>query len=115
VETECVAVEGAPVSKRTIRLTPAGRVLRADHSRLQARLRKRWDARFGVDTVERLRAGLGRILDHAQLFAGVIPHPGGWRASKAYAQRTRALIADPRASLPHNPMVLHCGGWPHGS
>jgi len=43
------------------------------------------------------------------------PYPDGWRASKAYAARTQAVIDDPTAALPHYPMVLHRGGWPDGS
>jgi len=59
--------------------------------------------------------GLERILDHPQLSGGLTPYPDGWRASKPYAHRTQALIADPRRALPHHPMVLHRGGWPDGS
>ncbi|HUP17261.1 MAG TPA: hypothetical protein VM848_14570 [Acidimicrobiia bacterium] len=56
-----------------------------------------------------------RILDHSELPAGLTPYPNGWRASKPYADRTQALLADPRWQLPHCPMVLHRGGWPDGS
>jgi hypothetical protein len=112
--TEYVLVEGAPASKRVIRLTPAGRQLRADQRRLHDRIEKRWHTRFGADT-GRLRAGLERILDHPELSAGLTPPPDGWRASKPYAKRTQALLADPRGQLPHCPMVLPRGGWPDGS
>ena len=105
--TEYVVVEGAPASKRTVRVTPAGAKLQADQRRLHARIGKRWDAD--------LRTSLERILDHPDLSAGLQPYPAGWRASKPYAQQTEAVLADPLGRLPHYPMVLHRGGWPDGS
>ncbi len=114
-KTDYVIVEGAPASKRTIRLTPAGESLRNDHRRLHARIGKRWELRVGTNVVESLRAALERILDHPELRAGLTPFPDGWRASKPYAHQTQAVLADPRGRLPHCPMVLHRGGWPDGS
>ena len=114
-KTDYVVVEGAPASKRTIRLTPAGETLRTDHRRLHARIAKRWATRFGTNVVEPLRAALERILDHPELPAGLKPYADGWRARKPYAHRTHAVLADPRGRLPHCPMVLHRGGWPDGS
>jgi hypothetical protein len=38
------------------------------------------------------------------LFRGLEPYPDNWRAR-----------ASPPATLPHYPMVLHRGGYPHGS
>jgi hypothetical protein len=106
-KTDYVIVEGAPASKRTIRVTPAGARLQTDQRRLHSRIGKRW----GAD----LRTSLERILDHPDLSAGLQPYPDGWRASKPYAQQTEAVLADPRGRLPHYPMVLHRGGWPDGS
>jgi hypothetical protein len=106
-KTDYVVVEGAPASKRTIRVTPAGARLQTDQRHLHSRIGKRWGAE--------LRTSLERILDHPDLSAGLQPYPDGWRASKLYAQRTEAVLADPRAGLPHYPMVLHRGGWPDGS
>jgi DNA-binding MarR family transcriptional regulator len=108
-KTGYVVVEGAPASKRTIRLTPAGEEMRADDRRLHARLGKRWAV------ADRLRATLERVLDHPDLAAGLTPYPDGWRASKPYGRHTEAVLADPRGRLPHHPMVLHRGGWPDGS
>jgi hypothetical protein len=113
--TDYVLVEGAPASKRTIRLTAAGETLRTSQRRLHARIGKSWATRFGTDVGERLRASLERILDHPELPAGLTPEPDGWRASAPYARQTQAVIADPRGRLPHHPMVLHRGGWPDGS
>jgi hypothetical protein len=106
-KTDYVIVEGAPASKRTIRVTPAGARLQTDQRRLHSRIGKRW----GAD----LRTSLERILGHPDLSAGLQPYPDGWRASKPYAQQTEAVLADPRGRLPHYPMVLHRGGWPDGS
>jgi hypothetical protein len=114
-KTDYVIVEGAPASKRTIRLTPAGETLRTVHPRLHAGIGKRWATRFGTNVVEPLRAVLERILDHPELPAGLTPYPGGWRASKPYARLTRGVLAEPRGRLPHCPVVLHRGGWPDGS
>ena len=114
-KTDYVVVEGAPASKRTIRLTPAGETLRTVQPRLHARIGKRWATRFGTNVVEPLRAALERILDHPELPAGLTPYPDGWRASKPYAHQTQAVLEDPRGRLPHYPMVLHRGGWPDGS
>jgi hypothetical protein len=106
-KTDYVVVDGAPASKRTIRLTPAGARLQTGQRRLHSRVGNRWRAD--------LRTSLERIFDHSDLSAGLQPYPDGWRASKAYAARTQALIDDPTAALPHYPMVLHRGGWPDGS
>ena len=114
-KTDYVVVEGAPASKRTIRLTPAGESLRIDHRRLHARIGKRWARKFGANVVESSRAALERILDHPELAAGLTPYPDGWRASKPYGHLTQAVLADPRGRLPQYPMVLHRGGWPDGS
>jgi hypothetical protein len=114
-KTPYVVVEGAPASKRTIRLTSAGEECRAEDRRLHALLGKRWSTRLGADVVGRLRDGLERILDHPDLVTGLEPYPDGWRASKPYAEHTQVVLADPRGRLPHYPMVLHRGGWPDGS
>jgi hypothetical protein len=114
-KTGYVVVEGEPASKRAIRLTPAGELLCADQPRLHSRIGKSWERRFGADVVGRLRSSLEGILDNPELPAGLTPYPDGWRASKPYAARTEALLADPRSALPHYPMVLHRGGWPDGS
>jgi hypothetical protein len=114
-KTDYVLVEGAPASKRTIRLTPAGGTLRTSLRRLQGGLEEGWATRFGTNVVQRLRAGLERVLDHPELATGLTPYPDGWRASTPYARQTQAVLADPRGRLPHCPMVLHRGGWPDGS
>ncbi len=114
-KTDYVVVEGAPASKRKVRLTPSGESLRTDHRRLHVRIGKRWEKRFGATVVESLRAALERILGHPELATALTPYPDGWRASKPYRHQTQEVLADPRGRLPYYPMVLHRGGWPDGS
>jgi DNA-binding MarR family transcriptional regulator len=113
--TDHVALEGAPASRRTIRLTPAGRKLSADQRRLHSRIARRWETRLGEKLVAQLRTALERILAHPELTTGLTPYPDGWRASKPYERQTQAVLEDPRGNLPQHPMVLHRGGWPDGS
>jgi len=110
-----VMVEGATAATKVARLSPKGRELQKACGQLHASVEERWRTRFGADDVRRLRFSLERVLEHAELAHGLEPHPGGWRASGGYVERTRAMVKDPRAALPHYPMVLHRGGWPDGS
>jgi hypothetical protein len=107
-KTRFVAVEGTSVATKRARLTPKGQELQRTHARRHADVAKRWET-------PRLRSALERVLEHADLSRGLEPHPGGWRATKPYAARTEAMLAEPRSALPHQPMVLHRGGWPDGS
>jgi len=59
-------------------------------------------ASCGEDTIRSLRDVLERPA--GELFRGLEPHPGGWRAS----------VRKPD-TLPHYPVVLHRGGFPDGS
>ena len=107
-KTGFVAVEGTSAATKLARLTPKGKKLQSTLARLHADVAKRWETR-------RLRSALERVLEHADLARGLEPHPGGWRVTKPYVARTEAMLAEPRAALPHYPMVLHRGGWPDGS
>jgi hypothetical protein len=107
-KTPFVAVEGASAACKRARLTPVGEKLQTTLPRLHAEVAARLET-------PRLRPVLERVLEHADFVRGLEPHPDGWRASKAYLARTQAMLADPRAALPHYPMVLHRGGWPDGS
>jgi len=115
VKTRHVVVDGAPASKRAIRLTSAGEGLRVDDRRVHDRIPERWMTRFGANVLGRLRGTLDRILGHPALATGLTPYPDGWRAREQYLEHTEAVLADPRGRLPHYPMVLHRGGWPDGS
>jgi hypothetical protein len=107
-KTAFVAVEGTSAATKRARLTPEGLKLQQTLAPLHAEVAKRWET-------PRLRSALERVLEHADLARGLEPHAGGWRASGSYLERTRAMVENPRAALPHHPMVLHRGGWPDGS
>jgi hypothetical protein len=108
-------LEGATAATKVARLMPEGRKLQNACGQLHASVDEQWRRRFGADDVRRLRSSLERVLEHPDLARGLEPHPGGWRASGGYAERTRAMVENPRAALPHYPLVLHRGGWPDGS
>jgi hypothetical protein len=115
-----VAVEGRSAATKRTRLTAKGRDVQERMTDLHDAVEDDWRAQFGRDELSRLRSSLQtllerRDLDGLLLSQGLQPQPGGWRASKPYLERTRAMIEDPRAYLPHYPMVLHRGGWPDGS
>ncbi len=55
VKAGYVAVDGTTAASKSARLTPDGRAARAMAPALHADLEKRWEARFGGDTVRRLR------------------------------------------------------------
>ena len=111
----CLAKTGYAGSSRTKvgAPDPKGREVQEALRPSARRGREAWE-QFGA-TPSRLRASLGRLLDQRDALAEGSSRPGGWRASKPYAERTRALLDDPLAALPHYPMVLHRGGWPDGS
>lgn len=114
-KTEYVAVDGPTPAKAVVRLTPAGRELREGHTDLHGSIEARWSADLGGDVIEQLRGSLESVLDDAALSEGLRPPPSGWRVGAVYRAQTDALLADPRGTLPHAPMVLHRGGWPDGS
>ena len=115
VKSGYVAVHGTTAATKSARLTPDGRAADAMAPGLHVDLEERWEARFGGDTVRRLRSSLERLLGQRDVLAkGLEPYPDGWRASKPYVAHTRAMIEDPTGRLPHSPMVLHRGGWPDG-
>jgi hypothetical protein len=91
--------------RRHARLTDRG--LNARQRGLR-RLRDReatWRERFGEDLRDALTPLVGDgTRGGSPLFAGLEPHPGGWRADVRPPER-----------LPWFPMVLHRGGWPDGS
>lgn len=110
-KTGCAVVEPDPTANRgrIVRLTTKGEEKRDAYRRLLEVVEERWQARFGEDHLRALRESLenlvgGPDLALSPLSAGLVPHPGGWRAS-----------VRPPDVLPHHPMVLHRGGWPDGS
>jgi hypothetical protein len=92
-------------AERSVELTADGRRSLAAY--------RRW-AR--ASTNPGLAAALDAILaQHDALAAGLVTPAGCWRAERPYAAHTERLVADPTATLPWQPMVLHRGGWPDGS
>ena len=90
---------------RVARLTPKGRYAQNKYRERLDAVENRWQARFGGQAADALRAALEQLTeDHARLAAGLESPPGGWRAS----------LRRP-VTLPHYPMMLHRGGFPDGS
>jgi DNA-binding MarR family transcriptional regulator len=115
-----VAVEGTSATTKRAQLTAQGRATQQGLHGHHIAVEDHWRTRFGAEHVDRLRSVLQSLLeqrdgDGLRLSRGLHPHPDGWRASKPYLERTRAMIEDPNGSLPHYPLVLHRGGWPDGS
>lgn len=99
---------GKQGSWQVVRLTAVGEEARSAYRNHVAMIEARWAERFG-DRTERLRNALEPIVgdgtaEGSPLFAGLEPHPKGWRAM---VRRSK--------TLPHFPMVLHRGGYPDGS
>jgi DNA-binding MarR family transcriptional regulator len=110
-KTGYAVIEGDPGGSRskTLRLTPKGCAARDRYHALVREIEQRWLMRYGEQTLLRLRASLERLVGlpgvPAQLLmSGMTPYPDGWRAA----------VAKPE-TLPHQPMVLHRGGFPDGS
>ncbi|HEY1242852.1 MAG TPA: MarR family winged helix-turn-helix transcriptional regulator [Bryobacteraceae bacterium] len=103
-------VEAGPAGRRAklARLTASGREIQDRYPRLVGAIEKRWDERFGQNTMAALRDALERLEVEpgatSPLLRGLEPYADCWRAS---VQRP--------ARLPHYPMVLHRGGFPDGS
>ena len=115
-----VAVDGASAATKRARLTSKGLIARAAFPGRHLGVEERWDERFGVDGIRRVRAALEELLEQrdggrSRLALGLQPHPDGWRATKPYLAHTTAMIEDPTVGLPQYPMVLYRGGWPDGS
>jgi hypothetical protein len=92
---------------RILCLTPNGLEAKDSYARIGTQIEEEWHSCFG-GCVERLRAVLEEIagngLAGSPLFEGLNPYPTNWRAS-----------VKPPKTLPHQPMVLHRGGYPDGS
>lgn len=104
----------APRSK-LVSLTGKGRVARSRFDDALAGANAQWIDAYGARRIDALCDALDAVLSHAALAEGLRPHEDSWRWCKPYADHTEAYLRDPRASLPHYPMVLHRGGFPDGS
>jgi hypothetical protein len=104
----------AAVEARHVRLTSSGRQSQGEDADLLGVLDD------GMTPSAPLRHALQDILglpggEEGPLSKGLVPYPDGWRARRPYLPQTAATIRDPAGSLPHQPMVLHRGGYPDGS
>ena len=102
-------------ARAVLSLSTDGRTVHHRETQRLADVETSWEERHRAAVVARLRDALESILGHPSLTEGLTPHPDGWRRHKRYAKQTDMLLADPRAALPHHPMVLHRGGFPDGS
>jgi DNA-binding MarR family transcriptional regulator len=102
-------IEPDPTATRgkIVRLTPKGLSAQDAYRRLPGEIERRWQQRFGAETIRDMRESLERLVgepNRSPLRAGMEPYADGWRASL------------PRPEVvPHHPMVLHRGGYPDGS
>lgn len=93
---------------KSVRLTDEGMIERGRYDMLQQAMEERWKEEFSQERISSVRSSLDAILLHeagegSPLFLGLDPPPRTWRAK----------IPRPNV-LPHQPMVLHRGGWPDG-
>lgn len=100
-----LATEATDGRSRVARLTERGARARAACRRRTAEVERAWPG---------LPELLGPVVGPA-LAEGLRPYPDGWRAHPPYLAATRAVLADPAAALPHQPMVSHRGGFPDGA
>ena len=104
-------IKDAPSGSRfkIVLLTTKGRKARENYHKLVGQIEKRWQSRFGADTIRQLQISLTILVgdgtaERSPLFRGLEPYPDNWRAK---VPKLRIL--------PHYPMVLHRGGFPDGS
>jgi len=99
-------VETDPVDGRSklLTLTKSGREARDAYPGLVRDIERRWQQRFAADAVANLRRAL-ESLTSSPRWAPPIPPAGVWRAK----------LTRPAGPLPHQPIVLHRGGYPDGS
>jgi hypothetical protein len=125
-----VLVESDPLASRgkVVRLSPPGLKAQQAYAVLTTGIEKRWESRFGKDTIDNLRNSLlamleRRLGDKPLLSEGLMPPKGTVRAGdqapalgrrnvgSAARQRMRDLVAqteafveDPAGALPHYPL-----------
>jgi len=107
----CLEVADDPPGRRRklARLTAKGLAAKRKYLRRVGIVEEGWRERFGENDIRKLRELLEQFVgdataDGSPLWRGLKPHAGGWRES----------VSQPDA-LPHQPMVLHRGGFPDGS
>ena len=104
-----IADDPAARRRRVARLTAKGLAAKKEYLRRVGIVEENWRKRFGENDIRKLRELLEQFVGDATaevspLWRGLKPHAGGWRES----------VSQPD-TLPHQPMVLHRGGYPDGS
>jgi DNA-binding MarR family transcriptional regulator len=115
-----IGPDPAAARGQVITLTDRGRAARQAHGELCRSVEDGWRERFGAAGIGRLRDCLNQVAGHRTgdqptVGLGLRPYPDGWRARGRYRAQSEAVLADPWAALPRQPMVLHRGGFPDGS
>jgi DNA-binding MarR family transcriptional regulator len=104
-----VADDPAARRRKLVRLTAKGLEAKQEYLRRVRIVEENWRKRFGENDIRKLRELLEQFVGDATvaaspLWRGLKPNAGGWRES----------VSQPD-TLPHQPMVLHRGGYPDGS
>jgi DNA-binding MarR family transcriptional regulator len=104
-----VGDEPAARRRKVARLTAKGLAAKKKYQRRVGIVEENWRKRFGENDIRKLREVLEQLVGDATakaspLWRGLKPNAGGWRES----------VSQPD-TLPHQPMVLHRGGYPDGS
>ena len=103
-----VAASASETRTKMLRLTAKGVVARDAYRRRLAEVEARWRERFGADAIRELRESLEALAGESgtgsPLLDTLQAEPGCWRAA----------LRKPE-TLPHQPMVLHRGGFPDGA
>jgi hypothetical protein len=104
-----LVMSGAAPSGRgkSVRLTDEGVAAQRAGAALLADVDERWRRRGGEDLQtlrDELEAIVGDGRSGAPVFEGLTPYPECWRAKEK-----------PITALPHQPLVMHRGGYPDGS
>jgi hypothetical protein len=92
---------------KSVRLTDNGITARRAGAELLTEVDKRWREQRGVEAAPlrtELEAIVGDGRPGAPVFDGLTPYPECWRAK-----------LEPISALPHQPLVMHRGGYPDGS
>jgi len=103
-----VATSTSEARTKVLRLTAKGVAARDAYRRRLTEVEARWRERFGAEAMCELRESLEALAGPdgtgSPLFDGLQAQTGCWRAT----------LAKPE-TLPHQPMVLHRGGFPDGA
>ena len=89
---------------KAVTLTAHGERARDTYRQWASDAERRWQDRFGAQTVGALRRAAQPFIHSDRLRQGTEPYPDGWRANRR-----------PPGTLPHYPVISPRGGFPDGS